>query len=151
MAPCGRMCLWGGRQFLCMHTALGWVLDRILYLSPSSVRHHIIMRSRIVGVCLSGCYYAHGVRTCSAFTFPWAPKCGVIRHPPAGTSTSTTARVYRHAARAIGRGGADGGGYGRGCSLPSSTAAGEVEVEMGQVLFWLCCCKCVNTNTAVEV
>ncbi|CAN0095403.1 unnamed protein product [Pylaiella littoralis] len=81
------------------------------------------MRSRIVGVCLSG--YAYGVRTSLAFAFPWAAKCGTIRHSPE-TSTRGGRDVY-YTARARG-----GGGHRHGFSLPSSAAAGEVEVEMGQ-------------------
>lgn len=102
---------------------------------PLSLRPDI-MHSRIVGVCLSG--YAYGLRTCSAFAFPLVAKCGVIKHAAAETSTRARVhQVHHHVARGGGGEGRGGvGRHGRGCPLPSSTAAGDVEVEMGQVTFW---------------
>ncbi|CAM9637578.1 unnamed protein product, partial [Hapterophycus canaliculatus] len=96
----------------------------------------LIMRSRILSVCLSGC--AYGIRTSHGFVWR-ASACGVNTSCAAAGSTSTllrsppqaAARPYSRTASATGGGG--GGGVTHGAlSLSSNSAAGEVEVEMGQ-------------------
>lgn len=84
---------------------------------PSLSSHQNIMRSRIVGACLSGC--AYGVRNSSAFAFP---RCGPIMRPAGGT-TNHQARAYRHAAAAR-----NGKESGAASLLSSSAAVGDVEV-----------------------
>lgn len=96
------------------------------------------MRSRILGVCISG--YAYGVRTSHGFAWratgcgvttsraadPAAARSVLLRSPP--PQAAAASRPYHRTARVRGEGGDTHGPS----SLPCSSADAEVEVEMGQ-------------------